>query len=134
MPYYKSIDNQTVEGRRTAEGLLRLKAALDQIIPAKTLDQTLLLASWNLREFGGTKYGGRNQEALLYLAEILSHFDLIAVQEVRDNLDALDSLMIELGSWWRYVVSDVTQGTQGNQERHAFLYDTRKMSFGGLAG
>lgn len=134
MPYYKSIDNATAEGRRTAEGLLRLKTAVDQVVPAKTLDQTLLLASWNLREFGGTKYGGRDKEALMYLAEIISHFDLIAIQEVRDNLDALDALMTELGGWWRYLVSDVTQGQQGNQERHAFIYDTRKLSFGGLAG
>lgn len=45
----------------------------------------------NLRELGGTKSGGRNLEALLYLAEIISHFDLIAVQEVRDNLERSNS-------------------------------------------
>ena len=134
MPFYKTLNNQAAADRQIADGLLRLKPALDEAIPAKSLDLTLLLASWNLREFGGAKYGGRTKEALFYIAEILSRFDLIAVQEVRDNLDALDELMNILGGWWRYLVSDVTQGTQGNNERHAFIYDTRKLSFGGLAG
>ncbi len=134
MPYYKHIDSSSDAGRQIAEGLLRLKPALEAAIPTKTVDQTLLLASWNIREFGGAKYGGRSEEALYYLSEIISHFDLVAIQEVRDNLDALDDLMYLLGGWWKYLVSDVTLGPQGNHERLAFLYDTRKLSFGGLAG
>lgn len=134
MPFYSSIDNRTPAGRRTAEGLLRLKKALDAMVPPKSLDQTLLVASWNIREFGGKKYEGREKEALFYLAEILSRFDLVAVQEVRDDLDALDGLMGILGGWWKFLVSDVTLGVQGNSERQAFIYDTRKLSFGGLAG
>jgi endonuclease/exonuclease/phosphatase family metal-dependent hydrolase len=134
MPDYKNIDTKTVEGRRTAERLLTLKFELDKTIPAKTVDPTLLLATWNLREFGGTKSGGREDEPLFYIAEIMSRFDIIAVQEVRDDLDALDKLMCNLGGWWRYLVSDVTLGAQGNNERHAYIYDTRKISFGGMAG
>ncbi len=134
MPFYKRIDRNTPAGRQIVEGLLRLKPALDQSIPAKTVDNTLALATWNIREFGGTKYGGRDLESLYYIAEILSRFDLIAVQEVRDNLDALDDLVAILGGWWKYLVSDVTLGRQGNQERLAYIYDTRKLSFGGLAG
>jgi endonuclease/exonuclease/phosphatase family metal-dependent hydrolase len=134
MPEYKNINSMTVEGRRTAERLLTLKLELDKVIPAKTVDPTLLLATWNLREFGGTKSGGREDEPLFYIAEIMSRFDIIAVQEVRDNLDALDKLMENLGGWWKYLVSDVTLGEQGNNERHAYIYDTRKISFGGMAG
>jgi endonuclease/exonuclease/phosphatase family metal-dependent hydrolase len=134
MPDYKSIDSTTVEGRRTAKNLRALKLDLDMAIPAKTVDPTLLLATWNIREFGGTKSGGREAEPLYYIAEIISRFDIVAVQEVRDNLDALDELMSILGSWWKYLVSDVTLGTQGNNERSAYIYDTRKLFFGGLAG
>lgn len=134
MPFYKSINPTVPEGKRTLEGLLRLRPALDKAIPAKTVDPTLLLATWNLREFGGAKSGGRDREALFYIAEIMSRFDMIAVQEVRDNLDALDDLMNILGGWWRYLVSDVTLGVHGNSERHAYIYDTRKLSFGGMAG
>jgi endonuclease/exonuclease/phosphatase family metal-dependent hydrolase len=114
--------------------LLTLKFELDKSIPAKTVDPTLLLATWNIREFGGTKSDGREDEPLFYIAEIMSRFDIIAVQEVRDDLDALDKLMHILGGWWKYIVSDVTLGAQGNNERHAFIYDTRKISFGGMAG
>lgn len=134
MPFYKNLRNTSQADRRTAAKLMDLKLSLEKEIPPKTVDKTLLLASWNIREFGGTKYGGRPKEPLFYLAEILSHFDLIAVQEVRDNLDALDELMNILGGWWKYLVSDVSLGVQGNQERLAFIYDTRKLSFGGLSG
>lgn len=134
MPFYNSIDSSKPEGRRTAEGLLRLKEALDKEVPHKSLDQTLLIASWNVREFGGDKYGGREHEPLFYIAEIMSRFDLIALQEARNNLAALEQLMNILGGWWKFLVSDVTQGQQGNSERLAFIYDTRKLAFGGLAG
>ncbi len=135
MPFYKDIDMKNdPTAKQTVEGLLRLRAALDKEIPVKSVDNTLLLASWNIREFGGEKYGGRDEEALYYIAEILSRFDLVAVQEVRDNLDALDRLIGILGGWWKYLVSDVTLGPQGNRERLGYIYDTRKLSFGGLAG
>jgi len=134
MPFYNTLDSKKSDDRRTASGLLRLREALDSKIPAKTLDDTLLVASWNLREFGGAKYGGRTREALFYIAEVIDRFDLVAVQEVRDDLRALDQLMVILGSWWKYVITDVTGGRQGNSERLAFVYDQRKLSFGGLAG
>ena len=133
MPDYKSIDSESAVGRRTASNLLSLKMALDSI-PSKTVDSTLLLATWNIREFGGTKSGGRDAESLYYIAEIISRFDIVAIQEVRDNLDALDELMKILGPWWKYLVSDVTFGRQGNNERHAYIYDIRKITFGGMAG
>ncbi|HOX44452.1 MAG TPA: endonuclease/exonuclease/phosphatase family protein [Myxococcota bacterium] len=134
MPFYHSLNSKRAEDRRTAEGLIRLRTALRAEVPAKTLDSKLLLASWNIREFGGTKSGGREPEPLFYLAEVISAFDLVAVQEVRGNLDALDRLMNILGGWWKYLVTDVTQGQAGNAERLAFLYDERKVRFGGLAG
>jgi hypothetical protein len=134
MPFYNTLSANRVDDRRTAEGLLRLRAALHRDVPMKTLDDTLLMASWNLREFGGSKHGGRTREALFYIAEVIDHFDLVAVQEVRDDLQDLDKLMAVLGSWWKYVVTDVTEGSSGNDERLAFIYDQRKLSFGGLAG
>lgn len=107
---------------------------LDKTVPDKTLDETLIVASWNLREFGESKSSGRELEPLVYIAEVMSRMDLIAVQEVRRDLTALDGLIRILGGWWKYVVSDVTAGRAGNNERVAFIYDSRKLSFGGLAG
>jgi exonuclease III len=80
------------------------------------------------------KYGGRTDEALYYMAEIISKFDIVAVQEVRKDLTTLKKLMGILGGYWEYMFTDVTEGRQGNQERLTFVFDTRKVRFGGLAG
>lgn len=134
MFYYgiRSIEDP-VARVRTVEGLKRLRGALDQQVPRKNASSTLLLASWNIREFDSGKYGWRSKESYYYIAEILSRFDLVAVQEVRDGLYALQEVARILGSWWDYIVTDVTLGASGNSERMAFLFDKRKVSFTGLA-
>ncbi|NYD91106.1 endonuclease/exonuclease/phosphatase family protein [Sphingomonas melonis] len=136
MPYYAGLRRETDDvRRRVADGLVRLRRTIvDSGVPAKTLDGDVLIASWNIREFDSGKYGGRLVDAFYYIAEIISHFDLVAVQEVRADLSALDRVIGLLGGWWKYVVTDVTEGTSGNGERMAFVYDSRKVAFGGLAG
>jgi endonuclease/exonuclease/phosphatase family metal-dependent hydrolase len=134
MVFYNRIDSNTTEGKRTAERLLKLKEALRREIPQRDIAGSLVLASWNIREFDSAAYGARKDEPLYYIAEIIDHFDLVAVQEVRDDLTALERLMDLLGWWWKYLLTDVTLGEPGNQERMAFLYDSRKVRFGGLAG
>jgi hypothetical protein len=123
----KEVRNRDPEDKRTLEGLIRLKSELDKSIPTRTIDPTLLLATWNIREFGSTKTGGREVEPLYYIAEILSRFDVIVVQGVENNLDILDKLMYILGDWWKYVVSDATLDQQRTYRRHVFIYDTRKL-------
>ena len=69
-----------------------------EIQPSRTATATLLLATWNIREFdAGQKASFRSDECYYYMAEILSRFDLIAVQEVRDGLDLLQLLQKTLG-------------------------------------
>ena len=46
----------------------------------------------------------------------------------------LDRVCRLLGPWWRYIVSDASEGSGGNDERLAFLFDARKVRFGGMAG
>lgn len=137
MPFYSGLwrDEIAAEERaRAAERLIALRAQLDAEVPPRTVSETLLLATWNIRELDSRKYGGRRAESLFYIAEIISRFDLVAVQEVRGDLAALDAVQSILGGWWKYIVTDVTLGRQGNDERLAFLYDGRKVVFGGLAG
>lgn len=133
MSFYSNLDPRKGNDRWTAVGLLRLRRAIRNSIPSKILDRNLLLATWNIREFGGKKFGPRSKEALFYLAEVISAFDLVAVQEVRRNLSDFNRLMKVLGSWWRYLLTDITVGRKGNEERLAFLYDSRRVSFGGFA-
>jgi len=135
MPYYagiKQIKDETSR-HRTITGLQRLRAALGRAIPKRSVTNTLLLATWNIREFDSGKYGYRSEESYYYIAEILSRFDLIAIQEVRDGLYPLQNLQRLLGNWWDFLVTDVTLETSGNSERLAYLYDRRKVNFTGLA-
>lgn len=136
MPYYYELKRVEAEEReRTVDGLLALREGLKAAgVPSRSLGGTALLATWNIREFDSAKFGDRTDEAYYYIAEILDHFDLIAIQEVREDLKALKRVQRILGSWWKYVVTDVTVGKSGNGERLAFLYDSRKVAFSGLAG
>ena len=133
MPFYHRINATTPHGQRTAERLLDLKSALDAI-PTKTVDNTLLLATWNIRDFDKPAYGDRLDESIYYIAEIISRFDIVAVQEVYKDLRGLNRVMEVLGGFWKYIVTDVSGGRGGNGERMTFIYDSRKVRFGGLAG
>jgi endonuclease/exonuclease/phosphatase family metal-dependent hydrolase len=131
MPYYHPLKNlNKVERLRTINNLLKLRSQLDNEIPPKKATDTLLLASWNIREFGDN----RRKESLHYIAEIISRFDLIAVQEVSSNLKGLENLMKLLNLNWDYLVTDTTDGGAGGYERMAFLFDKSKIQFKKMAG
>ncbi len=117
---------------RAIKNLLRLKKGLTQKVPPRKTDQNLLVASWNIKEFGHTKQ--RLPEAYFYIAEILEKFDLIAVQEVKSTLKGLGIIMRLLGDDWRYLITDITDGNDGNKERSAYIYNTKRVSLSGLAG
>src|SRR5215207_11366108 len=122
--------------------LLQLRSMLDTDIPAKVLDRNLLITTWNVRAFGDLteKWVSseedtpkRDLSSLLCIAEIVSRFDVVAVQEARDNLKALRHLVHVLGPNWGLSLTDVTEGAPGNGERMAFLFDTRRVQLSGLA-
>jgi len=114
-----------------AKGLLALKERIEAAkIPPSKLDETANIAVWNIREFGKKK---RNDAALHYIAEILGQFDLVALVELRDNLDDLGVVMDYLGPSWKVIFSDWTDDNGGNAERTAFLFDRRSVVHNGLA-
>ena len=114
-----------------AEGLIALKKLIDDAeIPSSKLDETINIAIWNIREFGKK---ARTKPAIHYIAEILGQFDLVALVELRDNLEDLGSVLPILGSSWGVVYSDWLDDSGGNRERTAFLYDRRAVTFNGLA-
>jgi endonuclease/exonuclease/phosphatase family metal-dependent hydrolase len=131
MPYYYPLKKlNKVERLRTTDNLLKLRNRLNRDIPQKTATDTLLIATWNIREFGDN----RRKESLHYIAEIVSRFDLVAVQEVSANLKGLGNLVSLLDRNWDYFVTDSTDGSAGGGERMAFLYDKSKISFQKMAG
>jgi hypothetical protein len=141
MPLYYNLDGLGKNTARVAGRLEELRNTLqnhpdglERSVPNKNATDTLLLATWNLKEFEGGKNDKRTDESYWYIAEIISHFDLIAIQEVGAHLGALNKLQARLGRTWKFVASDVTEGSAGNQERLAFLFDRRKIRFSGVAG
>lgn len=122
---------------------LALSEKLDEAVPGKVLDRNLLIASWNVRMLGnvGPRWVNpanvspkRNLADVWALAEIISRFDVIAVQEVRDDLSGLRMIVRALGPDWSFIVTDTTRGAAGNRERLAFIYDLRRVKPSGLAG
>lgn len=137
MPFYPSIRRMPGDMKaRTLAGLKRLRKQLDKELPTRTVTDTLLLGTWNLRNFDDNRFfhGRRTQEDFYYIAEIISRFDVIAVQEICEDLDPLDKVMEILGRDYRYIISDLTEGSGGNKERLAFIYHEDKVSFRGVTG
>ena len=118
--------------KRTLNNLLSLKQGLLNDVPRKKVDDNILLASWNIKEFGHiTK---RLPEAYFYIAEIINAFDIVAIQEIKSSLDDLETIMRILGSDWSYIITDITEGSSGNKERFGYIYDTRRVKHSGLSG
>jgi endonuclease/exonuclease/phosphatase family metal-dependent hydrolase len=136
MPFYTPLKYgsrgfKPEERLRTAQNLLKLRKQLKSDIPPKTINDTLLLATWNLRNFTS---GKRIEESFFYIAEIIAAFDIVALQEVGDNLQPMEEVMKILGSRYNFIVTDTTEGDEGHLERLGFVYDSRKVTFQDVAG
>ena len=131
----QAFGGDTMARRRCAERLRAMRASLAPL-HARRSPTSLLLATWNIRDFDSNKfgYGPRLTESFYYLAEMAGCFDLIAVQEVNRDLAALERLMRILGRQWDYIVTDATEGAGGNGERMAFLFRSDKVWFRKIAG
>ena len=119
-----------------------LSNGLDAVVPAKGFGINLLIATWNLRMFGSltrewTATSGdspkRDLRGLLSISEIISRFDVVAIQEVMGDLRALRDMMEYLGPEWSFLMTDVTLGDAGHNERMAFVFDTTRVQPSGLA-
>lgn len=114
-----------------AKGLQVLRQRIEKAkIPSSELDESLNIATWNIREFGRKR---RLKASIYYIAEIINQFDLVALTELRDNLGDLKRVMDLLGSYWDVVFCDYAPDRGGNKERIAYLFDTRMIVFTGLA-
>ena len=89
-------------------------------IPAKGTGR-LLVATWNVANLG---VQDRLDSDYALIAEVMSWFDLVAVQEVNDDLRGIEAIHSHLPSRYDLLFSDAS----GNRERQAFLYDSRKVT------
>lgn len=134
-----------------ANHLAELSAALERPtdaggVPPKD-PNALLVATWNIREFGRytPKWRSatgdsptRDLRSLLFIAHILERFDVIAIQELQGYTDALREVLRwlnrDMPARWRIVVSDVVRGDAGDQERLGYLFDSSRYDLDGLVG
>ena len=140
MAFYQSLRNEKLYPRGTekpgqagwvADRLLRLRAMLNARITSIRQPNSLIVGSWNLRHFDGGR--PRLAESFHYIAEIIDHFDICAIQEVKD-VASMERLVRLLGPNWDFFVNDSSGPGRGNHERMAFVYDRNKVQFRHLIG
>jgi hypothetical protein len=145
MPFYtglkiKESDDAATRSKkqRVASILLTLRTAMSKHLTESGSNSepgtSVRIATWNLREFGAGKFGGRDFEPLYYIAEIISHFEIVALQEIRADFSEFNQLKRILGSEWDFIATDVTDGNAGNGERMVFLFNRKFVQFRNIAG
>src|SRR5690554_4498980 len=95
------------------------------------------LATWNIQHLGQSK----TDEDMVFMAEVLRDFDIVAIQEVVAKHPAGAQKVAQLadelnrkGAKWDYRISNPTNSPSGYiSERYAFLWKTSKMDLVGRA-
>lgn len=85
---------------------------------------SVLLASFNIRKLGAVSR--RSKETWKFLADVCWRFDLLAVQEVLDDLSGLRRLQELMGPGFGMIVSDKTgafPNEPGGGERLGFIFN-----------
>jgi len=82
--------------------------------------KTLRVATWNIANLGEQD---REDIHLKIIAEIISWFDIVAVQETKENAEHFKKIVGFAGSKYKFIFSDAA----GNNERMAFIYDSNKV-------
>jgi hypothetical protein len=95
---------------------------------------SVVIGTFNIRKLGALKK--RTPQAWELLLTICRRFDMLAVQEVMDDLEGIRHLREQLGPEYGLAVSDVPgsfPGDGGNAERLAFLFNWTRIQRGELA-
>lgn len=133
MASYKNMRRYNAEKAAwISERLIELRKTIKTSELGQRSHNNLVIGSWNIRAFDEGE--PRRDESYHYIAEIIDHFDVCTVQEVKKDLDPLKRLVKLLGPNWSYFVTDVTEGSKGNRERQAFLYNKNRVRFRNLVG
>ena len=103
-------------------------------MPDGPREESMLLASFNIRKLSSAR---NRQRELAFMARFCARCDLVAIQEVQDNLDGLlrlkalvDERVSSKGEF-ELLVSDITgevPGESGMAERLAFMYRKSRIS------
>lgn len=93
-------------------------------------ENSILVASWNLENFGKSK----TDSVIEFIANTLKDYDVVAIQEVvagyggSQAVAKLSDALNRKGSKWDYTVSNPTSSTNSYKiERYAFIWKTNKL-------
>jgi hypothetical protein len=120
-----------------------LERGLDASSIPKRRRDNLLIGTWNIRHFGRVQKAWeskprvspkRNLQDVCCIATVVSRFDVVALVEVKRDLEALRLLLRILGLDWAFIVSDVTEGDRGNSERLGYIFNMKRVRPSGLVG
>ena len=102
-------------------------------LPARR-QKSVVLGTFNIRKLG--KIANKSAGAWEFLKLICQRYDLLAIQEVQDNLDGMRHLKELVGNRYEMVVSDTTGNYPGegtSPERLVFLYYRSRVKRGEVA-
>ena len=116
-----------IDHLRTYRDAITTDPARSRNIPAVGRAGHVLIATWNIANLGVHK---RRTIDHSVIAEILSWFEVVAVQEVADNLADFLAVTQHMPEYFRWIFSD----RAGNDERSAYVYDTRRVGLGPKIG
>lgn len=125
----------------TRKELKALAAQLDRDVPKRGRNN-LLVATWNIREFGGLTDKWRSTQgdspkrdlhSLACITEIVSRFDVVAIQEVQTDIRALRHMLRLLGDDYTVILTDAVTDDKGGNERLAFVFNRKRLEVSGLA-
>ena len=100
----------------------RISQDYSTTFPSPT-DEIINIASFNIQVFGPTK--ASKPEVMQKLAEIVSEYDIVAIQEIRDAtgtaIEVLESAVDSLGTDYEYIIGP-RLGRTTSKEQYAYMY------------
>ena len=86
---------------------------------------TITIASFNIQVFGKTKAG--KPEVMEIITDIITQFDIVAIQEIRDKsgtaITHLENLLDATGTDYNYIIGP-RLGRTSSKEQYAYIYNT----------
>lgn len=124
---------------KTSRATAREMGALEAFGLPQRRDDSLVFASWNIRNLG--KKDGHSKGAQALYAKFGARCDLIAIQEVLTDMYSLRQMRDGMNEQapeadYRILASDVTGitlGGEGRSERLAFIYDSNRIAHTDIA-
>lgn len=117
---------------RKINALLR-QSGLEFGLPERRSD-SIVIGTFNIRKLGAV--AKRSAQSWQFLRDVIANFDLIAIQEIMDDLSGFEHLLELLGDEFGMVVSDITgatPGRRGNAERLGYIFNWKRVNRTALA-